>query len=94
MLAPFYRVNVTKKEFPRSLLKLEHVQENKQQGGIRGISARRYRGELGSIAFGKLLNVLDLTVWVDSTNVRIEGLIPLDIPMEYVVIDYPKATVR
>ncbi len=59
-------------------------------GGIAGINARLYKEDLGGLDFDKIINLLSLKVWVYPDSVKIEGLIPLEIPMDNIQPDIPK----
>ncbi len=63
---------------------------NGHSGGIEAINARLYKGELGNMDFTKPLNLLSLNVWVYPDVVKVEGLIPLVIPMGGITVDIPR----
>jgi hypothetical protein len=63
---------------------------NGHSGGIEAINTGLYKGELGNMDFTKLLNLLSLNVWVYPEVVKVEGLIPLDIPMDNIIVDIPR----
>ncbi len=69
--------------------RFEAYQNRKRQGysgGIAGINSTLYRGELGNMDFTWVLNLLSLNAKVYASKVKIEGLIPLEIPMDDVTI--------
>ena len=63
---------------------------NGHSGGIAGINAINYTAELGTMDFTQVLNILSVNVWVSPTGIKVDGLIPMNIPMDDITVGIPK----